>query len=93
MNLIFVCIAVLIAWAEGTENQPASANDSAPVLLRKIILLENRAIGMLEKHENEDPADVVYNFARQYGLDAAQRSNILDNICLSLICARKQALI
>eukprot|EP00804_Cyclotella_cryptica_P019004 CCRYP_006482-RA/>CCRYP_006482-RA protein AED:0.06 eAED:0.03 QI:0/0/0/1/1/1/5/0/940 len=96
MNSIFVCVAFLLtgrAWAEEAGDNPSTGTNDARVRFKKNILLENREVGILEIHENQEPADAIYNFGKQHGLDATHRSNILDNICISLSCTRKTALL
>eukprot|EP00804_Cyclotella_cryptica_P003374 CCRYP_012857-RA/>CCRYP_012857-RA protein AED:0.11 eAED:0.11 QI:321/1/0.5/1/1/0.5/2/0/258 len=88
MKSIFAYITLSVA--RNVEGLVTATNVSTQPRFRMEI---NRSMGVLELFENQEPADAVYNFARLHGLDVSQRGDILDNICLSLSCTRKQALL
>ena len=62
---------------------------------RNTVILENSKaiIGVLE---DEEVVDAVYAFGIKHGLDASQRSNLMNNICTSanaVKCSRGYALL
>jgi hypothetical protein len=65
---------------------------SSPLLFRKNIVLDESkgSVGLLEIYQNQEPADAIYSFAKQYQLDAKQEHDLLANICKSLTCVREE---
>lgn len=70
----------------------STAGEAVSARFRKEILMENGPIGVLEIF-SEEPADAVYEFGKLHDLDENQRHNLLDSICASISCQRKQALL
>ena len=46
---------------------------------------------LLEIYEGDEPADVVYTFARQHGLDEDFRAQVLSEACQYTPCTRHKA--
>jgi hypothetical protein len=83
----FIASLLLASTAVGIS---ATADSSRQLLFTQEI---NQRLGVLEIYDNQEPADAVYQFSKQHGLDDIQRQELLDNTCLSVSCSRKQALL
>ena len=55
-------------------------------------MIENGPVGVIEIFD-EEPIDAVYKFGKLHRLNDRQRHELLENICESLTCTRKHALI
>jgi hypothetical protein len=77
----------LIAGATNTGN---NSND---VIYQRDVSIDGTVIGTLQILYGEEPADVVFQFGRQHGLDDRLRKSILDDLCLRLTCGREHAII
>lgn len=55
--------------------------------------MDNGQVGVIEIFDQEEPADAVFKFGKQHGLEGWQRAKLLENVCESLTCARKEALL
>lgn len=63
------------------------------VIFRQDINLGGNNLGPIEVRLGEEPADAVYTFSRRHGLAEHERSVLLDEVCGSVPCARRQALL
>jgi hypothetical protein len=60
------------------------------LLFNKNIVLEQGPVGLLEIYSNQEPVDAIHSFAKQHKLDDKQEHHLLENICKSLTCVRKE---
>lgn len=88
MTILVGVVLLLAVWVEASNSQ------TTPQLkFDKNIVLDQGPIGRLEIGVDQEPADAVFAFARQHGLDSTQQHRVLDGICESLTCTRRKALL
>lgn len=63
------------------------------VLYQRDVSIDGSVIGTVKIFHGEEPADAVFQFGRQHGLDGSIRKSILDDICRQLECEREYAII
>jgi hypothetical protein len=93
---IFVGIVLLLAvWVEASNNAANNASEAPtrPKFRERILSEQGVSFGILEIEETQEPADAVFAFSKQHGLDSMQRHRLLDHICQSLTCSRREALL
>ena len=72
------------------------ASISRQYVYQNRVLLENNDAAIIRVFEDEEVADAVYAFGMKYGIDASQRSTLIDIICKSTSstkCSRRYALL
>ena len=72
------------------------ASFSRQYVYQNRVVLENNDAAIIGVLEDEEVADAVYAFGMKHGLDASQRSTLIDMICRSTIsakCSRGYALL
>ena len=93
----FIGIALLLpVWATATNNTPNRARGGGGVPLqfsKQVVLDDTGRVGLLEILESQEPADAVFDFAKHHNLDLTQQHSLLDSICQSMSCTRKEALL
>ena len=60
---------------------------------KHVVLDDTGRVGLLEILESQEPADAVFDFAKHHNLDLTQQHSLLDSICQSMSCTRKEALL
>ena len=85
MHLVLLAVAAAVAIAAATT---AAAAATLPVVSHN-----GTFVGNLTLTAEDEPADVVYEFAREHALNEEQRSELLDGVCSISTCRRREAMV
>lgn len=98
MKIIALLLLLLPVWTRATNNTPNTntthGGGGEPLQFSNRIVLDGKGqVGLLEIFESQEPSDAVYDFAKRHNLDLTQQRSLLDSICQSLTCTRREALL
>ena len=91
LTLSHLSLFLLLCGTPLSDGLSNASDDN--VIFRQDINLGGNNLGPIEVRLGEEPADAVYTFSRRHGLAEHERSVLLDEVCGSVPCARRQALL
>ena len=71
----------------------AAATTAAAAATLPVVSHNGTFVGNLTLTAEDEPADVVYEFAREHALNEEQRSELLDGVCSISTCRRREAMV